>query len=462
MNNQKGNLTNTSPILLPQEQNGVPVQAPEAKKVAVSYCLYARKSTEDDERQALSIDSQIKEMAQQAQNEGDLVVDIRRESHSAKESSQRPVFNTLIENIRRGLFNGILSWAPDRLSRNAGDLGTLVDLMDSGYLKEIRTHGQIFTNSPNDKFLLMILCSQAKLENDNRGINVRRGQRTKCEMGIRPSFAPLGYLNDLYSGKGMKKVFVDKKRAPIIKQMFERVAYKKYSGRDVYEWLKNETNLRSRYGNVLNLSVIYRMLNNPYYCGLFKYSGKWYKGTYEPIISKELFDAVQKKMTVAPKSKPGTKEFDFTRLFKCGNCGSGITAQEVFKRFKDGTSRYYTYYHCTQFYDYDCHEPYIREEKLIEQLAELLQQISVKIVETNPILKPELDKVMVIKRTLEKQNDNEQLKNQNELIQPDFIKYVFQEGTKEQKRELIGCINTTIFLRQKQIYIEKEMVQKTN
>lgn len=65
--------------------------------------------------------------------------------------------------------------------------------MDKGKLIEIRTHGQKFTNSPNDKFLLMILCSQAKLENDNRGLNVKRGLRTKCEMGIRPGAVPLGY-----------------------------------------------------------------------------------------------------------------------------------------------------------------------------------------------------------------------------------------------------------------------------
>jgi hypothetical protein len=41
------------------------------------------------------------------------------------------VFEKLIADIRNGKFSGILSWAPDRLSRNAGDLKTLVDLMDN-------------------------------------------------------------------------------------------------------------------------------------------------------------------------------------------------------------------------------------------------------------------------------------------------------------------------------------------
>jgi DNA invertase Pin-like site-specific DNA recombinase len=127
-------------------------------EVKVRYCLYARKSTEQDEKQALSIDSQVKEMLAIAERDGLEVIDIRRESHSAKDSGQRPVFKEILEDLRRDRFNGILAWAPDRLSRNAGDLGSVVDLMDEKHLVEIRTYGQQFRNSPNEKFLLMILC----------------------------------------------------------------------------------------------------------------------------------------------------------------------------------------------------------------------------------------------------------------------------------------------------------------
>ena len=152
--------------------------------VPLKYCLYARKSTESDERQALSIDSQVKEMLQIAERENLEIVDIRRESKSAKDSGNRPIFKELIKDITEEKFNSIITWAPDRLSRNAGDLGSLVDLMDEKKLMSIRTFGQTFSNSPNEKFLLMILCSQAKLENDNRGINVKRGLRARCEMGL--------------------------------------------------------------------------------------------------------------------------------------------------------------------------------------------------------------------------------------------------------------------------------------
>ena len=135
---------------------GINRQAPQAP-VKVKYCLYARKSTESEERQVLSIDSQIKEMLQLADREGLEVVQMKRESHSAKETGKRPVFNEIIEELKAEKYNGLLTWAPDRISRNAGDLGKIVDLMDAGVLQEIRTYSQSFRNNPNEKFLLMIL-----------------------------------------------------------------------------------------------------------------------------------------------------------------------------------------------------------------------------------------------------------------------------------------------------------------
>ncbi|MHA1465986.1 MAG: recombinase family protein, partial [Candidatus Heimdallarchaeaceae archaeon] len=102
----------------------------------------------------MSINSQVKEMGDLAKKEGLNIINTYKESHSAKTSNTRPVFIQLLNDIRNGKFNGILTWAPDRLSRNAGDLGMLVDLMDQGKLLQIRTFSQIFSNTPNEKFLL--------------------------------------------------------------------------------------------------------------------------------------------------------------------------------------------------------------------------------------------------------------------------------------------------------------------
>lgn len=233
------------------------------------YCLYARKSSEEDERQALSIDSQIKEMMQIAEKEGLDIVDIKKESHSAKESSKRDVFNSIISDLKNKKFNSILTWNTDRLSRNAGDLGSLIDLVDKNLLVEIKTYNQVFKNTPNDKFMLMILGGQAKLENDNKSINVKRGLRAKVEQGLWPAVAPTGYLNDLRKDR-TGCIHLDPDRSNIIREIFEKVAYDNYSGRKIFNWLK-DINFKTKSGKDFSLSNIYLMLNNTFYYGYFEY-----------------------------------------------------------------------------------------------------------------------------------------------------------------------------------------------
>lgn len=407
----------------------------------VKYCLYARKSTESEERQVLSIDSQIKEMLQLAERENLEVVTVKRESHSAKETNQRPVFNEIIEELRQGKYNGILTWAPDRISRNAGDLGKVVDLMDAGILQEIRTYGQRFTNSPNEKFLLMILGSQAKLENDNKSVNVKRGLRMRVEMGLWPGVAPVGYLNA--KQMDMKcHVLIDPLRAPVIKQIFEKMAYEQWSGRKIHQWLKFELNFKTVGNHHLALSNIYKILQTPFYYGTFEFpkgSGNWYQGKHEAIINKELFDKVNIQLKRDHLVRTN-HEFAFTRLMVCGLCGSSISAEEKYKLLKNGTTNKYIYYGCCRSRDRMCHNLYLREEELIEQLSQLLDQIDLNQIGVQHKFTEELKRHNRFQRAVLGMNqpnmtyDNIDLKT--------YAKYILKAGTNEEKRELLGCFQT--------------------
>lgn len=423
------------------------------------YVLYARKSSESDEKQVLSIDSQIKEMLAIAEREEIEVVDIRRESHSAKDSGQRPVFTEILKDLREKRFGGILVWHPDRLSRNAGDLGSLVDLMDQKVLIEIKTYGQAFTNSPNDKFLLMILCSQAKLENDNKSVNVKRGLRMRCEMGLWPAPAPTGYLNEKrIDRKGY--VMVDPNRAPVVKQMFEKVAYEKWSGRKIYHWLKFDMNFRSATSNKpLTLSNVYRLLQTPFFYGDFEYpvgSGNWYKGKHEPLITKELFDAVQEH-TKRSEIKHSSKEFAFTKLMVCGLCGSGITADEKFKKQKNGNVHRYVYYGCSRFHNKDCKCGYLREEDLVKQFQDLIDKVDIDEIGMRQHIKDEVERY--------KKFQSGVLGIKEKIKVPDievrnYAKYVLKDGTIYEKRELLSCLKNQIYLVNKGIYLQKPLCDK--
>lgn len=389
-------------------------------------------------------------MLQIAEREGLEIVDIRREAHSAKESGQRPVFSEIVRDLLTGRYTGILTWAPDRLSRNAGDLGALVDMMDQGKLVEIRTYGQYFRNSPNEKFLLMILCSQAKLENDNKSINVRRGLRTRCEMGLWPAPAPVGYTNN--KGEGRKGVVeIDSERAPIIKKIFEKVAYEKWSGKKIYHWLKFELNFKSVTGNKgLTLSNIYLVLQNEFYYGTFEYprkSGLWYKGKHEPIITKELFDLVQQQVK-SQVIRVEDKEFAFTKLINCGLCGSGISADEKFKKQKNGNVHRHVYYGCTKSKDKNCKCGYINEVELIEQFVTLMERIDLDEIGIKEKLKMEIERVKKFQRVILGTKEKIEVKD---IDIRNYAKYVLQEASDVEKRELLGCFKSKIMLANKQI-----------
>lgn len=422
-----------------------PTAIPEIK---VRYCLYARKSTESEERQVLSIDSQIKEMLILAEREGLEVVAMKRESHSAKETGTRPIFNEIIEEISGKKYNGILTWAPDRISRNAGDLGRVVDLMDAGALHEIRTYGQRFTNNPSEKFLLMILGSQAKLENDNRGINVRRGMRTRAEMGLWVGPAPMGYLLQNQMDKKCQ-VIIDPLRAPAIRQMFEKVAYEGWSGRKLYNWLRFELNFYTRGNKPMTLSTVYRVLDNTFYYGTFERprgSGNWYQGKHEPIITKELYDKAQLQLT-RDKIVRGNHEFSFTKLFTCGYCGSGISAEEKYKPLKDGTHARYIYYSCSRARDRNCKNKYIREEELITELLKILDKVAINELGMRHALEDEMRRFNIFQRSVLGSTD--MIKDTQDADIRNYAKYILKEGSVSEKRELLGNLRSRIQYRDK-------------
>jgi DNA invertase Pin-like site-specific DNA recombinase len=426
-------------------------QAAIPEPVKVRYCLYARKSTEEEDRQALSIESQVKEMLTLAEREGLEIVEVKREAHSSKEVGQRAVYNELLREIREGKFNGILTWAPDRLSRNAGDLGAVVDLLDQKKLVEIRTYTQTFTNNPNEKFMLMILGSQAKLENDQKIINVKRGLRARCEMGMRPGLAPTGYFNEKHVDKRCQ-VRIDPKRAPVVKQMFEKVGNDGWSGRQLHKWLR-KTGFKTRTGKYLVIANVYTLLRCPFYYGEFEYpmgSGNWYQGRHEPLISKDLFDRVQANIREHYIPKTESREFAFTKLITCGQCESGITADEKFKKLTRGGTSRYVYYRCTRGKGVDCTNQPIGESALIEQLVKLLDEIDLDEIGMRSKIDEEVARYNKFRTSVIGAVKKDRVPA---IDARTYAKYLLREGTISEKREMLECLKSRLILTDREVRI---------
>jgi hypothetical protein len=298
----------------------------------------------------------------------------------------------------------------------------------------------------------MILCSQAKLENDNKSINVKRGLRARCEMGLWPAPAPTGYLNEKrIDRKG--HVLIDSQRAPIIKQIFEKVAYEHWSGRKLYHWLKFELNFKTINNKNLSLGNIYLILQNHFYYGVFecpKKSGNWYTGKHKPIITKELFDDVQSQIKTQSIYNCN-KEFAFTRIMTCGLCGSGISADEKFKKLKNGKINRHVYYGCTKSRDKYCKCGYINETDLIKQFEILIDKIDLDEIKIKKKLVDEVSRFKKFQRSL--LGENRKILIEDIDIR-NYAKYLIKEGSIQEKRELLGNLKSIIILKEKTISLD--------
>lgn len=421
----------------------------ETTEPELKYCLYARKSSEQDERQAMSIDSQLNEMKLVAEKESLNVVEILEESHSAKESGQRKVYNELIHGIRNDKYNAVLVWDASRLSRNGGDLGSLVDLMDSGKLLQIRTYSQTFTNNPNEKFLLMILCSQAKLENDNKSVNVKRGIKNKCNMGWRPGVAPLGYMNRHFGG--LKDIIPDPERAPIVAEMYRKAGYHGWSGRKIKLWL-DEIGFTNRSGKPIALSQVFLILTNTFYYGEFEYpEGVWFKGSHEPLVSKELFELVQ-QFRGTNKGVWGSKQFAFRGLLKCGHCGGEVTAEEKFKKLLNGEFNRHVYYRCTKKVNLHCPEKYLNETKLIELLSKFIAKNADNIKLSDKLLSDIEQHCAVTESLFNHYSVNRKL----DKPVVEYARYVLSRGSFAEKARFTKGILSTLIIKDGKLLYNKE------
>lgn len=276
---------------------------------------------------------------------------------------------------------------------------------------EVVTPTQTFRTNPMDKFMLGFFMMNAKLENDNKGVNVRRGLKAKAEKGWLPSGAKPGYMNDKFGEKGNKITPIDPVKFPLIKQAWTLMLTGAYTVGQILDKLNNEwgyrTLIRKRVGGKpMHRSQIYKMFTDPYYYGEFEYpvgSGKFYRGKHQPMITREEFDRVQILLGRPSRPRPHNRHFSFTGLIACGECGSMITAEEKWQvicsickikfssknkiacpkcntnieEMKSPKLLHYIYYHCTKQKNKECTQLSIREEKLEKQIEEILSKIKI-------------------------------------------------------------------------------------
>ena len=326
--------------------------------------LYARKSTDDEERQILSIDAQRNELREYAAKQGLEIVFEFVESMTAKEPG-RPIFNDMLRRVESGEADALLAWHPDRLARNSIDGGRIIWLVDTGKITALKFPTFWFENTPQGKFVLNMAFGQSKYYVDALSENVRRGIREKIRRGVYPHKPPIGYVND----PRQKTVEVHQQKAPLIRRIFETYATGRYNY-DQMTAFAAEWGLLSHQEKPLARSVIPRILSDRFYIGFFKWRGEYHEGKHERILSVELFERVQKVLEErgrAPyRTKTPPRPLAFLGFVRCNECGARVTAER---------QKGHNYYRCTKKLGPCNLAGYIREEFLAAQMQTELHRI---------------------------------------------------------------------------------------
>lgn len=313
--------------------------------------IYNRKSTKDKEdQQVLSIQSQHDENLRLVAREHHGVVDTIDEEWSAKKLG-RPGFARMLEQIEQGKAEAIVCWKLNRLARNPIDGGRIQWMLQQGVIKAIITSEKTYV--PTDNVIQMCVeFGMATQFSIDLSKDVKRGMRDKAKLGWRPGRATVGYRNDYAGVKGEKRIFKDEERFDLVKRCWDMLLTGAYGVPKILEIATKEWNLTMRVGRnkaptPIGLSTMYQVFTNPFYYGEYEWDGVLYRGSHEPMITRDQFNRAQD--ILGKKGKPHMRKYlnAYPGLVRCGECNAMIVVNVVEKKNKTtGKMKRYRYYRC--------------------------------------------------------------------------------------------------------------------
>ncbi len=325
------------------------------------YVLYARKSTEDEGRQIRSIEDQIFECEQLANNLGIKVTKpYIEETKSAKEPDTRPKFKQMINDIKDGKYDAIICWHPDRLCRNMVEGGQIIHLLDTGVLKDIRFYSHQFSNDANGKMLLGMLFVFSYHYSKDLSAKVSRGVGRNISRGISGGTPKNGYkrlengyyipdtTNDNFNL--MKKAWQLRLKGQSLVSIAEEINSLGYGRMTRPKANSNNPNPKPRKIQ-LTANILHHAFDDPFYYGLLIQANKTvvlndYQEDFEPMVTEEEYLIVQElsqNKARRVRYKQRKAYYPLRGLVTCLYCDHSMTAGASTSR--SGTK--YLYYRCT-------------------------------------------------------------------------------------------------------------------
>lgn len=332
--------------------------------------IYARVSSKEQEDTGYSLDAQEKLLQDYAVKNDFGVKRAFRVSESASGKQIRKTFNELLGYANKNKISIILCEKIDRLTRNLKDAASVSDWINEDSKREVHFVKESFIVNKNtrahENLVWDMKVAIARFYTNNLSEEVKKGQKEKIAQGGFPTRPPVGYKT--IGEKGHKIHIVDEEQAPLVKKMFELYSTGNYSLNALADIMRKE-GLRSNEGSDIGKSRMHKHLSNPFYYGKMCWNNEIYDGKHEPLISKELFNAVQAKL-IRKTDNPQYKTHlpVFKAKIKCEECGGVITWE---------TQKSHWYGHCNH-YKKCSQKTYIKQWQAEDQLFPLFDSVAPK------------------------------------------------------------------------------------
>ena len=239
------------------------------------YVIYLRKSTDDESKQVRSIDDQRTECLELSYRLGlnPSKVTILEEKASAKTSGKRDVFNAMIRGFQTGKYHGLISWSPDRLSRNMKEAGEIIELIDQEIIQDLQFKTYQFENTPNGKMMLGILFATSKQYSDKLGVDVKRGTDGNIKEGKYNGIVKKGYYVDTSTNQfipdnfnwGLLRIAVDMR----LREHKNNIEIAEFLN-DAKLSFRKDADEEYKELKVTN-QMVGRIFEDSFYCGLYDY-----------------------------------------------------------------------------------------------------------------------------------------------------------------------------------------------
>ena len=351
----------------------------------LKYVAYVRKSTEEAERQAMSISAQIDAIKQQFPD-----LDITfvtnpdgtvGESMSAAKPG-RPLFNQMMSDLESGKYQGVIAWHPDRLSRNSPDASLIVWYIQQGIIQDLKFCNFYFEPTPEGIMMLQMIMSQAQYYSAKLSKDVKRGNAKKRKLGGTTGVAPMGYINNTAD----HTIEPDPERFDLVRHAFDLMLTGNFSVGEIARIMNEEWGFlllkrKKSGGKPVSKQGLYNVFRNKLYAGIIidPYTKEEIPAKHQPMITLEEYDRIQEILCGKGQPRlPHNKEFPYKGFIKCGECGCSITAEHKTKHHKDGTTKEYILYHCThKNKHHKCKQGSIQEHILKKQIESLLNSYEI-------------------------------------------------------------------------------------